>query len=112
MKARTLYTLGWICIIAGLLLALAGCDNATSGRVVTKAYEAPYTYWDTQCGYWNYSSSSGMSCMFYVTNPVAVPECYRLGFHNDKDDEDGNVCLPRSQWDEYEEGSHYGTEKS
>lgn len=111
MNARMLYTLGWICIIAALILALAGCDNATSGRVVNKAYEAPYTYWETTCAVWT-SNKYGMSCMFYTTNPVDIPECYRLGFHNDKDDEDGNVCLPKNQWDEYEEGSHYGTDKS
>jgi hypothetical protein len=92
-----------------LLMLATGCDNATSGRVVNKAYEEPYTYWDTQCGM--YMTINGvMQCALYVTNPVAIPECWRLGFHNDADDEDGSVCLPKNQWDEYEEGSHYGTE--
>lgn len=110
MSARTLYVLGWACIALALILALAGCDNATSGRVVNKAYEEPYTYWETDCAAW-ISNKYGMSCMFYVTNPIAVPECYRLGFHNDQDDEDGSVCLTKDAWSGYDEGDHYGTEK-
>lgn len=111
MRPRTmLAALGWVLIIVALILALSGCDNATSGRVVNKTYEEPYTYFETDCALWM-TMNGVMSCFVYETTPVAVPECWRLGFHNDLDDEDGTVCLPHNQWNEYEEGSNYGKDK-
>ena len=94
-------------VFVAALLALAGCDNATTGRITLKSYEEPYTYWDIQCGMYTTSSQGYMSCAFYVTNPVSIPECWHLGFHNDQDDEDGQVCLPQQKWDQYTEGGHY-----
>lgn len=91
-------------VFVAALLALAGCDNATTGRITLKSYEEPYTYWDTQCGMYMTSSNGVMSCTFYVTNPVNIAECGHLGFHNDQD---GQVCLPQQKWDQYTEGSHY-----
>lgn len=99
--ART--KVGGVIAAAGLLLLLAGCDNATSGTVTSRQHVPAYTAYDDMCVSYNQNGW----CRINIPVPRDVPECWRVNFYNAKDDENGSACIDEADYRSYHLGDTY-----
>lgn len=88
-------------LVAAAVL-LGGCDDATTGTVTDKVYDPAWLQMNPTYG--TNGQLTGFSQTWW-------PECYKLGFHNQKDNEDGSVCTDHATWDTYKLGDIYPKER-
>lgn len=92
--------------IAGVSVAaallLSGCGSSLNHGVITgKEYDAPWTYWQSQCvSYTKYGL-----CRSSVTVPVYYPADYILDLKDGK--QTGSTEVDESTWDNAKVGEKY-----
>lgn len=90
--------------IVGILLFLAGCDMATSGRVTGKEFVPAHSEFShMQCLVYD----SKMNCTASMPMYEDVPDQWLIHLHNDQDDEDGTVSVSRPEYDRIQVGQSF-----
>jgi len=96
-----------LCRAATALIVLtlaAGCDNATTGTVTSRQHVEQH------------EELAYFQCIVYDTKgaclgqmPVfeTVPECWKVNFHNETDDENGSACVDPAEYQMYRLGDQY-----
>lgn len=86
---------------AVLLLACLGGCGIKHGVIVDKSYEAPYTYWTSQC----YSYNSSHACTLNMPVSNFVPEHYVFDLRDN--DKTGDVYVDSVTWHAKKIGDRY-----
>lgn len=91
----------------GTALALTGChafDNASTGTVQSRQHVVQHEEFDYMLCM-AYGSNGG--CVVSMPIYKTVPECWRIDFHNAKDDEYGSACVDTRDYAAYHMGDAY-----
>lgn len=93
-----------LAVAAALLLCLTACDNATTGTVTSRQHVPQHdelSYF--QCVAYDAKSNCAVQIPIYET----VAECWKVNFHNDKDDENGSACVDQRDYETYKLGDQF-----
>jgi hypothetical protein len=87
---------------AALALAVTACGSGLShGTVTGKSYQAPWTFWTSQCvSYTKYGA-----CRIRIPIPVDEPAEYTLDLKDGK--QTGSVDVDQQSWDAARTGEHW-----
>jgi hypothetical protein len=93
-----------LAVAAALLLALTACDNATTGTVTSRQHVPQHD----ELSYFQclvYDSKGNCTGQMPVFETVA--ECWKVNYHNDKDDENGSACVDQRDYETYKLGDQF-----
>lgn len=89
-------------VIAGIVLLLTACSGISSGTVIEKHYEGPYTYSTQQCA--GYNANGG--CTVWIPIFHHVDEQWVVTLEN-KEGDKGTVEVEKKDYDSIEIGTIY-----
>lgn len=97
-------------LLALALLLAASCKDVTSGVVISRDHQLPYSYITMSC---IAHDSKTFACTGYMPVTNYVPESWTLCLRDDsedkpvKDQSQGCISVDAQTWGRYSKGNHY-----
>jgi hypothetical protein len=92
-------------LIGAIVTVVTACSSPPdSGYVISKRYEAPYTYFTNQCVLYD---SKTYLCKVSVPIPNTEPAHWKLKIKDPDTSKEGWVEVSQSMYDRYNDGQHW-----